>query len=97
MWLDLEKDNKKQAKEMAEAEKKYKVRITTRDCEGEEFFYFADNFTIEGDFVRFYPKHCLGGMTSYGIDATEIILPSKEVLEIVKRVVKKEPHVGGHR
>jgi hypothetical protein len=69
--------------------KQYKTEIVALDSQQEEraiIVYFADDFTIEGDFIRFTPKHCFAKLKSYEIkDVKEIVLPSRLVLEAVRR------------
>jgi hypothetical protein len=77
----LQKFLKAKAKEITEAEKKYKITIVTSD----DLIYFADDFKIEGDFVRFTPKYYFSKMKSTNMAEMELILPSRQVKEILVR------------
>lgn len=76
-------------KEDEEMRRKYRAEIVALDSQEQEqaiVIYFADDFEIEGDFIRFVPKHCFAKLKSYEInDVKEIVLPSRLVLEAVRR------------
>lgn len=76
-------------KEDEELRRKYRAEIVALDSQEQEqaiIIYFADDFAIEGDFIRFAPKRCFAKLKSYEIkDVKEIVLPSRLVLEAVRR------------
>jgi len=86
---DLQRKVVVSQKEDEEMRKKYKAEIVALDTLGQEqatVIYFTDDFTIEGDFIRFVPKHCFIKSKSYDVkDVKEIVLPSRLVLEAVRR------------
>lgn len=86
---DLQRKVVVSQKEDEEMRRKYKAEIVALDSLEQEqaiVIYFADDFTIEGAFIRFVPKHCFTKLKSYDIKGVkEIVLPSRLVLEAIRR------------
>ena len=87
MLTDLQREVVVSQKENEEMRRKYKAEIVALDSlEQTIVIYFTDDFAIVGAFIRFVPKHCFTKLKSYDIkDVKEIVLPSRLVLEAIRR------------